>query len=793
MSVSFDMRWTLAARMVLVAAMVGLSAWALWCVPVARATGSCSNEAFRTGPSAALPDCRAYEMVSPPDKNGGEVDGGIKLEGMYAPEQAAEDGEGVTYGSTSAFIGTESKSAVVASQYLSTRTAGGWVTRGIVPAQQLPGGKLELSSTPGIPDVSLFQGFSESLSDGFLLAWNPQPDPLAPVGYFNPYLSEGTSGGYRLLSEVTPPSWSPGRTLLSAAGFGVVYAGMSTDGQHVIFEANDALTPEAVPGRVNLYEWSVGRPLELVSVLPEGAVDTSGAEYPIGASLSMTFGSPLLNERPRLNGALSSNGMRAFWSGGSATGGQLYMHEIVGSEARSVDVSASQKSGQPEGGGEYWAANAEGSLVYFTSGLQLTDNSTATAGSADLYQYDVNTGELTDLTVDSNVGETAGVQAVLGVGGSGGESYVYFVAGGVLAGNESGGEKATPQTCRPEIKPATAATPCNLYVEHGGQTAFIATLGNFKAELLNYEPAPELRTSRVSPDGRLLAFQSTKPLTGYDNIPANGQPCLDPVRQGVTSSLYYRDPPEGRCMEVFEYDAQSAKLTCVSCETGGLPPTADSMLPETLHQNENVLGWESPTVQQRYLLDDGRLFFQSEDAVLAQATNGRQNIYEYEPEGVGQCAASGSGGCQYLISTGESSGNDYFADASADGRDVFFLTDEQLVPQDGDGAIDMYDAREGGGFSSAAAPPCSGEACKPAVTPAPAIYGPPSSATFQGAGDIPTQLAAAPSTRTTKKKKAKQKKSTAKKKAKKTARKTRRKITKRVAGESARRSERGRR
>ena len=48
-----------------------------------------------------------------------------------------------------------------------------------------------------------------------------------------------------------------------------------------------------------------------------------------------------------------------------------------------------------------------------------------------------------------------------------------------------------------------------------------------------------------------------------------------------------------------------------------------------------VHGWESPTEQQRYLLDDGRLFFDSEDALLPQATNGQQNVYEYEPEGVG--------------------------------------------------------------------------------------------------------------------------------------------------------------
>jgi hypothetical protein len=793
MSVSVDMRWALTARIVLMAVVVGLSAWLLWCVPDAGAAGSCPNEGFRTGPSAALPDCRAYEMVSPPDKNGGEVDGGILKGAMAAPEQAAADGEAVTYASTSAFVEAEPKSAVVASQYLSTRTADGWRTREIVPTQQLPEGKL-LTLGYGAPDFSLFQGFSENLEGGFLLAWNPQPDPLAPAGYFNPYLFDAGSGGYQILSEeVTPPVQSPGQATLEGPGFGAVYGGMSANGQHVIFEANDALTPEAVPGRVNLYEWSAGRPLELVSVLPEGTVDSSGGKDPLESGVSMTFGAPGSEEMPSLDGALSSNGMRAFWSGGSTTGGQLYMHEITDSGARTVDVSESQKSGQPDGGGEYWAASVEGSFVYFTSGLQLTDDSTVTAGGEDLYQYDVNTGELSDLTVDPKAGETAGVQAVLGIGESGGEPYVYFVAGGVLAGNEnSDGEKATPQTCLPANRGSTLVsppTPCNLYVSHGGQATFIATLHGFYGEAQDFEASVKKRTSRVSPNGQLLAFQSTRPLTGYDNIPADGQSCPEPVRGGNEEKLY-REPPEGRCMEVFEYDAQTAKLTCVSCEPGGLPPTGNSMLPETPHLYENIRGWESSTVQQRYLLNDGRLFFQSEDALLAQATNGRQNIYEYEPEGVGQCAASGSGDCQYLISTGVSSANSYFADASMDGRDVFFLTNEQLVPQDGDQATDMYDAREGGGFSSATPPPCSGEACKPAVTPAPAIYGAPSSATFQGAGDIPAQPATRPSAKTTKKTRAKTK---VKKKGSAKFKKKGKRITRRAARRLVRRSGQGRR
>ena len=110
-----------------------------------------------------------------------------------------------------------------------------------------------------------------------------------------------------------------------------------------------------------------------------------------------------------------------------------------------------------------------------------------------------------------------------------------------------------------------------------------------------------------------------------------------------------------------------------------------------VHAGYFLRGWQTPSVQQRYLLDDGRLFFQSSDALVAQASNGRQNVYEYEPGGVGSCSSGAS--CVSLISTGTSSENSYFLDAGESGRDVFIITRQQLVAQDGDEALDVYDAR----------------------------------------------------------------------------------------------------
>lgn len=74
-------------------------------------------------------------------------------------------------------------------------------------------------------------------------------------------------------------------------------------------------------------------------------------------------------------------------------------------------------------------------------------------------------------------------------------------------------------------------------------------------------------------------------------------------------------------------------------------------------------------------------------------------------------------------------------DASASGDDVFFITRQALVAQDGDDALDVYDARVNGGFQAPPVPPCGGEACRPPVTPAPAIYQAPPSATFVGPGN----------------------------------------------------------
>jgi hypothetical protein len=252
---------------------------------------------------------------------------------------------------------------------------------------------------------------------------------------------------------------------------------------------------------------------------------------------------------------------------------------------------------------------------------------------------------------------------------------------------------------------------------------------------------------------------SERSLTGYDNIDANG---------GV--------PDE----EVFLYDAtrpvSPGNPVCASCDPTGARPVGvfdSGEAPGLLVDRRgawgghwlagSIPGWTSVSLgdafyQSRYLSDSGRLFFDSADALVPQDTHGVENVYEYEPEGEGSCQRSSetfsekSVGCVSLISSGTSSEESAFLDASESGNDVFFLTASQLVPQDVEGGLAVYDAHVCGaeGVACAAAagsspPPCTtADSCRPAPSPQPAIFGASGSATFSGAGNLappPTPIA----------------------------------------------------
>ena len=185
--------------------------------------------------------------------------------------------------------------------------------------------------------------------------------------------------------------------------------------------------------------------------------------------------------------------------------------------------------------------------------------------------------------------------------------------------------------------------------------------------VLDSVSTPETRHTadfQVSPNGEFAVFPSTLPLAAEEEETADHQ-------------------------EVYRYDAQTAKLFCVSCTTTGAPSAGDSSL----------------AADGLSILNDGRVFFNSADQLVSADTDGKQDVYEFSEPGIGTCNKESTAfdkatsDCLALVSAGTSPFDSGLLSASSNGKDVFFFTRDSLAPQDKNGAtMKIYDAREGGGF-----------------------------------------------------------------------------------------------
>jgi hypothetical protein len=409
-----------------------------WRVVIENNIGSDVGEdrSFTTYGEAALalPDDRAYELVSPPNKNGGEVAvptaAGGAAEQSVEPLQASPSGEAITYGSYTAF-GEGAQSAAATSQYLSSRGASGWSTANINP--RFEEGFL---SAPIV-------GFSRDLAFAAAAVVEPELTPDAMVDLPNIYRRENASGAYEALTTEAQKALFPAGCL--------VFGGMSDDGQVVAFAAGP-----------KLFQWSPGEGAELVSVLLNGNPSTVAATFGAGA--------PALNcnmEEAKVRHAVSADGSRIFWKYSGTTGGafQPLLARIDGEATIQIDAPNTGTAGKG-GEGVYEDASVDGSKVFFTTTKPLTSAPT-TLGARDLFLYDFGqpAGErLTNLS--ANAGEAAGVQRVIGTSEDG--SYAYFVADGVLA-------------------PGGIAGKANLYAWHAGdgiRHVLTADLGETKVAAL---------------------------------------------------------------------------------------------------------------------------------------------------------------------------------------------------------------------------------------------------------------------------------------------------------------------
>jgi DNA-binding beta-propeller fold protein YncE len=695
------------------------------------------------GGEFGLPDGRLWEMVTPPEKHGADLIAVGNEQG--ADIQAAAEGGAITYGATSPFATNPAGSrAPEVTQVFSTRTTpGSWSTADISTAHTEGGTELAVGSS------AEYKLFSSDLSAGLVEPEGHTPLPPLPAGAEKTMYLRMSNGEYQAL--VTSSDVPPG---VKFGGNGEIVGGAAfvmgnSDLSHIVLSSALQLTSTPVAeGGSYLYEWAAGQ-FQLASVLPGGE--------PTSANLGDEGGRTTGNVR----NAISDDGSRLVFE----VAGHDYLRDMA--QGKTIQIDAAQGTPEPASGqSRYQTANAEDSRVFFTSPERLTGNATATQGE-DLYEFELASGageplvgKLIDLSVDGNAGESADVRGVIGASEDG--SYVYFVANGVFGEGAERGAK--PGNC--ERAQQAPKETCNLYVEHYDEGAKAWSQPTFIAELSGAD-APswgqhatdlDLMTARVSPNGRYLAFMSERSLTGYENHDANS---------GV--------PDE----EVYLYDAGTSHIVCASCDPSGARPAGvlegeryeERLVDYTRGLWEdrwlaaNIPGWTTKDLstaiyQSRYLSNSGRLFFNSSDALVPADVNGQEDVYEYEPAGAGSCQAPGygqsasdvfdeaAGGCVGLISAGTSSEESAFMDASESGGDVFFMTESRLSPQDTDTSLDVYDAHECTASAPCAPPavlappPCTtGDACKAAPTPQPAIFGAPASETFSGAGNVTPSVA----------------------------------------------------
>jgi NHL repeat len=665
------------------------------------------TEAFRTFGMAtgALPDGRTYELVSPAQKSGAEVavpgsPAGFVEDRTVRIQAGAGSGESVTYTSWTSF--GEAEGAPATSQYLSKRTETGWETENISP--------FGVVFNPTAPP---FSGFSPDLEFGAVKVSEPAIATGCPESYENLYLRDNRNGELHCLTPEAPNSPVGIKSCFT-------YAGASEDGTRAFFSAPIPYAGAPVGIGSSLYEWSAQEGLRVVSILPNGdaASPNSRTAFGAGGDVNCQWGQSTLRH------AISTDGSRAFWTyvqkatkeekeEGKEFATQLLVR-VNGAETLQLDALPAQSPGKgPAGGGVFRAASADGSVVYFTDTGRLTSDSKAKAGEPDLYRYSLGKSKpLANLTKGSVAGNVRGV-----VGASDDGSYLYFVAGAVLSGEEENGAGQKAQ-----------AGKDNLYLFHDGEASFIATLASFDAANWNDQPAK--LSARVSPDGRHLAFLSIEAqvLAGYDNAIATGEHCQwEPTERELFGSPL--------CPQAFLYDAEAKELTCASCNPSGSRPLGPTLLP----------GWSNVYEGPRHLSDDGsKLFFETYDALAPADQSAKRDVYEFEREGTGSCDAenpafdTAAGGCHFLISSGTSPDESYFVDASSNGRDAFFSTRDPLVGWDTNENFDVYDAREDGGFPEPLPPPpaCQGEACKAPPLAAPPAAPTPASATSEGPGNV---------------------------------------------------------
>jgi Tol biopolymer transport system component len=498
-------------------------------------TSAGSTDLFITreaSPSLALPDRRAWELVSPLEKNGGAIQGpgGIFGGGVI---QAAAAGAAITYSSASSF-GAGAQGAPPASQYVSRRGPGeaGWSTANITTPT--------ISGSYGAePNGVPYQLFSADLARGLLLggvpcrgpgggcpvANPPLPGTQAPAGYQDYYLREEEGPGFTALLSAANSELA-----LSPEQFDLAFVGASPDLRHVVLSTCAALTPGASevvgaegcdPTKPNLYQWGEGQ-LRLINVAPGANLAAQGA-------------------------AISEDGSRVYFT----EAGKLWLRE---GPSAPRELAA---------GAEFQTATPDGSRAFYTKEEQL-------------FRYDAATEVATDLTPEK------GVEGVLGASADG--SYVYYLSnGGLLEPPGSFGlyldhngakTKVTFAADASDYPPTTGTTRLSA---DGARLLFLS-----KAALTGYDNTD---ATTALPDSELYLYDASAgdSLACLSCNPTNERPLGPSTIPGAIANGQAPGSTDSYKPRVLSADGRRVFFD-----------SADSLVPSDTDARPDVYQWEAP-------------------------------------------------------------------------------------------------------------------------------------------------------------------------------------------------------
>jgi hypothetical protein len=313
----------------------------IWKLPLAvfAVALGCSVVGLGVSGALAAPSDRGYELVSPPDKNGGEI--------LPYTGRASVDGDAMYFSSMANFANPKGGSRV--NGYVARRGAVNWATTPIIPWLE----PMYLSN------VAMGRGVSEDLGRAVTMSSAALTEDT-PRGYnggavYNLFVHDNATGEYSLLTPRAPNDFM-------ALFYQPYFWAGDADYSHLVLGGTHPLTDDAVPDQSNLYLWHDGE-IELINR------DENGDVLP-GAGLGNQFGGQFSGVVQEAAGAVSADGSRIFFQ----QEGDLYVWED-GATTLISDAAT------------FLRATRDGSKILFTQ-------------TSTLYLYDVATSSSTLIAPD---------------------------------------------------------------------------------------------------------------------------------------------------------------------------------------------------------------------------------------------------------------------------------------------------------------------------------------------------------------------------------------------------------